>query len=69
MARKPIRREDINPSYDEVISELGNTISKLIVENSILKITIKKLEDYINSIDDQDHSHSRQSKEQDTKEF
>ena len=69
MARKPIRSEDINPSYDEVIGELSSTISKLIVENSILKITIRKLEDYINSIDDHDHNHSHENKQQSAKEF
>jgi hypothetical protein len=65
MARKPVRSEDFNPSYDEVISELSNTISKLIVENSILKITIRKHEDFINQTDQRFDS----TKVEDTKEF
>ena len=65
MARKPVRSEDFNPSYDEVINELSNTVSKLIVENSILKITIRKLEEFINQIDQQSDS----KKDEGTKEF
>jgi|688.fasta_scaffold191574_3 regulator of replication initiation timing len=65
MARKPIRSEDFNPSYDEVIGELSSTISKLIVENSILKITIRKLEEFVNQIDQKSIS----SKDEDIKEF
>lgn len=65
MARKPVRSEDFNPSYDEVISELSSTISKLIVENSILKITIRKLEGFINQTDQKFDS----SKVEETKEF
>lgn len=65
MARKPVGSEDFNPSYDEVISELSNTISKLIVENSILKITIRKHEDFINQTDQRFDS----TKVEDTKEF
>jgi regulator of replication initiation timing len=65
MARKPIRSEDFNPSYDEVIGELSSTVSKLIVENSILKITIRKLEEFINQIDQQSNS----KKDEGTKEF
>jgi hypothetical protein len=65
MARKPVRSEDFNPSYDEVISELSSTISKLIVENSILKITIRKLEDFVNQTDQRFDS----TKVEDTKEF
>jgi hypothetical protein len=65
MARKPIRSEDFNPSYDEVISELSSTVSKLIVENSILKITIRKLEEFVNQIDQKSIS----SKDEDIKEF
>lgn len=44
MVRKPITSEDVKPSYDDVINELLNTVSKLIMENSIMKLTIKKLE-------------------------
>lgn len=65
MARKPVRSEDFNPSYDEVISELSSTISKLIVENSILKITIRKLEDFVNQTDQKSDS----TKSEGAKEF
>ncbi len=44
MARKPITSEDLKPSYDEVVNDLLGTISKLIMENTIMKLTIKKLE-------------------------
>jgi hypothetical protein len=44
MARKPITSEDLKPSYDEVINDLLGTVSKLIMENTIMKLTIKKLE-------------------------
>jgi hypothetical protein len=65
MARKPIRSEDFNPSYDEVIGELSSTISKLIVENSILKITVRKLEGFVNQTDQK----SNQTNFEETKEF
>ena len=47
MAGKPINIEDTKPSYDEVINELLSMISKLVMENSIMKVTIKKLEDAV----------------------
>jgi hypothetical protein len=47
MAGKPINIEDTKPSYDEVINELLSMISKLVMENSIMKVTIKKFEDAV----------------------
>jgi|688.fasta_scaffold13218_36 hypothetical protein len=44
MARKPITSEDLKPSYDEVVNDLLATVSKLIMENTIMKLTIRKLE-------------------------
>jgi hypothetical protein len=44
MARKPITSEELKPSYDEVVNDLLGTVSKLIMENTIMKLTIKKLE-------------------------
>ena len=51
MARKPITREDINPSYDEIVKELTGTISNLIMENTVMKIMIKKLEAIAGDLD------------------
>jgi hypothetical protein len=47
MVGKPINTEELKPSYEEVINELNINITKLIMENSIMKVTIKKLEDAI----------------------
>jgi hypothetical protein len=47
MAGKPINTEELKPSYEEVINELNINITKLIMENSIMKVSIKKLEDAI----------------------
>jgi hypothetical protein len=47
MAGKPINIENTKPSYDEVINELLSMISKLVMENSIMKVTIKKFEDAV----------------------
>lgn len=44
MARKPITSDSIQPSYEEVINDLLGTVSKLIMENTVMKLTIKKLE-------------------------
>lgn len=51
MARKPITREEINPSYDEIVKELTGTISNLIMENTVMKIMIKKLEAIAGDLD------------------
>ena len=51
MARKPITREDINPSYDEIVKELTATIANLIMENTMIKIMIKKLEAIVGEFD------------------
>jgi hypothetical protein len=51
MARKPVKREDINPSYDEIVKELTATISNLIMENTMIKIMIKKLEAIVGELD------------------
>jgi hypothetical protein len=51
MARKPITREDVNPSYDEIVKELTGTISNLIMENTVMKIMIKKLEAIAGDLD------------------
>lgn len=51
MARKPITREDVNPSYDEIVKELTGTISNLIMENTVMKIMIKKLEAIVGDLD------------------
>jgi hypothetical protein len=51
MARKPITREDVNPSYDEIVKELTGTISNLIMENTVMKIMIKKLEAIVGEFD------------------
>jgi hypothetical protein len=61
MARKPIKREDINPSYDEIVKELTTTITNLIMENTMIKIMIKKLEVIVGDFDQQNS--------QDNKEF
>jgi hypothetical protein len=61
MARKPIKREDINPSYDEIVKELTTTITNLIMENTMIKIMIKKLEAIVGDFDQQNS--------QDNKEF
>jgi hypothetical protein len=55
MAGKPINTEDAKPSYDEVINELLSMISKLVMENSIMKVTIKKLEDAIQLAKEESH--------------
>lgn len=47
MAGKLINTEDCKPAYDEVINELISTTSRLLMENSIMKVTIKKLEESI----------------------
>jgi hypothetical protein len=61
MARKPVKREDVNPSYDEIVKELTATISNLIIENTMMKIMIKKLETIVGEFD--------QGNLQDNKEF
>jgi regulator of replication initiation timing len=61
MARKPVKREDINPSYDEIVKELTTTITNLIMENTMIKIMIKKLEAIVGEFDQQNS--------QDNKEF
>lgn len=61
MARKPVKREDVNPSYDEIVKELTATISNLIMENTMIKIMIKKLEAIVGEFD--------QENSQDNKEF
>lgn len=61
MARKPVKREDINPSYDEIVKELTTTITNLIMENTMIKIMIKKLEAIVVEFDQQNS--------QDNKEF
>ncbi len=47
MVGKPINTDELKPSYEEVINELNINITKLIMENSIMKVSIKKLEDAI----------------------
>lgn len=44
MVRRSIKSEDVNPSYDEIITELSSSISRLIMENTMLRISAKKLE-------------------------
>lgn len=51
MARKPVTREEINPSYDEIVKELTTTIANLIMENTMIKIMIKKLEAIVGELD------------------
>jgi hypothetical protein len=60
MARKPITREDVNPSYDEIVKELTGTISNLIMENTVMKIMIQKLESIVHEFD---HEHGEVNKE------
>jgi hypothetical protein len=60
MARKPITREDVNPSYDEIVKELTGTISNLIMENTVMKIMIQKLESIVHELD---HEHGEVNKE------
>lgn len=60
MARKPITSESVQPSYDEVINELLTTVSKLIMENTIMKITIKKLEASVQGL----HQESNEEKKE-----
>lgn len=50
MARRLIKNEDINPTYDEIIAELTSSISRLIMENTILRISSKKLEGIIQEL-------------------
>jgi regulator of replication initiation timing len=61
MARKPVKREDVNPSYDEIVKELTTTITNLIMENTMIKIMVKKLEAIVGEFD--------QENSQDNKEF
>ena len=61
MARKPVKREDVNPSYDEIVKELTATISNLIMENTMIQIMIKKLVAIVGEFD--------QENSQDNKEF
>ena len=60
MARKPITREDVNPSYDEIVKDLTGTISNLIMENTVMKIMIKKLEAIVGEFD---QANSQENKE------
>lgn len=48
MARKSISKEEITPSYDELINELSNNVAKLIIDNSVKTVMIQKLESIIN---------------------
>lgn len=50
MVRKPITRESLSPSYDEIINELLNSTSKLIIENIMMKLKIQKLESLLEEI-------------------
>jgi hypothetical protein len=61
MARKPVKREEVNPSYDEIVKELTTTITNLIMENTMIKIMVKKLEAIVGEFD--------QENSQDNKEF
>jgi len=60
MARKPITREDINPSYDDVIKELLNVNSMLWMENTVMKLTIQKLEGILAEISQGSYEPSRE---------
>ena len=48
MARKSVSKEEITPSYDELINELSNNVAKLIIDNSVKTVMIQKLESIIN---------------------
>lgn len=56
MARKPITREDLNPSYDELIQELLNANAKLLMDSLIAKLTIQKLEKVIHGLTEEINS-------------
>ena len=60
MARKPIKREEINPSYDEIVKELTGTISNLIMENTVMKIMIKKLEAIVGELDQENSQENKE---------
>ena len=63
MAGKFINIEETKPSYDEVIGELSSMVSRLLVENSIMKINVKKLEDTINEYNSQLEQQSKTTKQ------
>jgi exonuclease VII small subunit len=54
MAKKKIRKEDVSPSYEELISELSGIISKLLIESAAKTITIQKLEKIVNDLSEDD---------------
>ena len=60
MARKPVKREDVNPSYDEIVKELTATISNLIMENTMIKIMIKKLEAIVGEFDQENSQENKE---------
>jgi hypothetical protein len=54
MAKKKIKKEDISPSYEELISELSGIVSKLLIESAAKTITIQKLERIVNDWNEDD---------------
>jgi hypothetical protein len=61
MAKNDITKEDVTPSYEELINELSGIISKLVIESAAKTVTIKKLEAVINGLADHSHDHVRES--------
>lgn len=57
MARKSISREELTPSYEELINELSGIAAKLLVESAAKSITIQKLEKLINELIQESDNH------------
>lgn len=64
MARKPITRESLSPSYDEIINELIGINSKLLMENIVMKLNIQKLERLLEEIDQEYSEQSHHDKKE-----
>jgi hypothetical protein len=64
MARKPITNEDVNPSYEEIINELVSVNSKLLMENTMMRLTIKKLESLVMELNQDDYQEPDEAKKE-----
>ena len=52
MARKHL--ENIKVTHEEVINQLALQIASIQVENTVIKLELQKLKDYISKLDDTD---------------
>lgn len=64
MARKPLTNDDINPSYEEVVNELMSMNSKILMENVMMKLTIKKLESLVHQLNQDDYQEPGEAKKE-----